>query len=1306
MSNLKRIAGFLFSWRTLACVAVLLLAVAIWFVGPLLAFGDLHPFAGVFVRAAVIVALVMLVAFWLLGWPTSAVWVAALCVLFWFAGPLFALGEHRPFEPIWVRVLVTVAAVLCYAGYGAYKLWQALRTNDALLKRVLNAGQEKNDVTARADLRALGVVVSKGVNQLRRLRGGASLWRRMFESGRYLYELPWYMMVGAPGSGKTTAILNSGLQFPLAEQMNAQSSRASGTSGGTVNCDWWFANDAVLIDTAGRYAQHDVPGDDAASAANAAEWKGFLGLLRKHRPRAPINGAVLSVSVADLANQTGAERTAHAAALRARLGELRQELGIRYPVYVMVTKLDLLPGFPEYFQSLTAEGRTQIWGFTLPYDEGRRQTAAVDLRMHCGEELRLLELRIDNGLNHRLLEEYENDRRKKLYALPQEFRSVSAALTEWLCLVFLDSRYDDSQLQSMLRGVYFTSSEQTGEIVAADRETVLQRLKRRYFTARGDDAASAQARHGGAIAGNRSYFLRDVFQQVIVREAHLVRPNLSWEMRFRLTRWARHLLAGILVVWLGAALTTSFDHNRAYLDGILRKSDVLAERVAVYDRAPRPAAIAGVLDGAHDLPLYRNLDLDAPGIGYRYGLYVAPRIVDASDTTYRNLLRKMLLPQIERRVANVLNAQVGAKQADDAYRTLKIYLMLFDAGHYDAKAVKEWVMRDWERSDGAAEMGGRGVLERHLDALFADGRAFEPAGSPDAALIQRARLFLNQNPAPERLYERAVSTMAKDAPDNFTLARAVGQQGAGIFKLADGSRFASGIPGLYTYEGYHQVFRKHLAEFLAQARDDDDWAMGRASTTAKLADLAQGVNPFGGRSPLADEILRRYLTDYYTYWQQFLADIQPATADGRGADVTLAVDLDSLRTLAAPDSPLVRLARTVVRQTSLSIADANDDAAQGDAALAVIGRESGAARSVAAQARKLAAKRPEQRLEKELVDNRFAALREVVTGQADTGSGPAMADPPVQSGTRPLQLDGLVALINEQYTRLVVTQNALAAGSMPPAQDIGTALQLEADKLPAPLQTVLSSLATQMAGGISREAGTLLATQMDTSVGKVCRGMVEGKYPFAPGTQEVDIEDFNQLFAAGGLFDTFFQKSLADYVDTSAKPWRYKALTPGMPPINGPSLEPFERAATIRDVFFRDPGAKRMAWKLDAKVASLDPEITELSIDLDGQTQRYVHGPVMPFGVTWPGPRGGAIAEITAKPRIRPDTSTIVATGPWALFRLIERARVTRTASANQLTLDFNFDHRHAALELRTSGQMNPMTSNLLKDFHCPGALR
>ncbi|WP_207004186.1 type VI secretion system membrane subunit TssM [Trinickia mobilis] len=1306
MSDVNRFFRFVFSRQTLIFVAIILAAAAVWFIGPLLAFGESRPLESVSARVIVIAVLLALLLLWLLRLPLSPVWAAVASLAFWHLGPLLAFGEAHPFEPIWTRVLLISVLVAGYAAYGLYRLWQAMRSSDAFLQRILNpfAGKSKPEVVARNEIRVVNSVVAKAVDKLKRMRNSSTMLRRLLQSQRYLYELPWYMVIGSSGAGKTTMILNSGLNFPEADQMSASSIKRRVE---TANCDWWFTNEAVLIDTAGRYtvqdgATADTAKDGESAKANAAEWQGFLAALRKRRPRAPINGALLTVSVEELLRKSPTERTALAAAMRARLGELRQQLGIRFPVYVLVTKLDLLPGFPEYFQSLTAEGRAQILGFTLAYQDDGEPNDREDLRQRCLGEMTLLEQRLEDGINVRLQEEYEADRRKKLYALPGEFRSLASQLVELIGLAFLDSKYDDTQLKSTLRGVYFSSAAQTHRVVPADRTTLLQRLRRGLAGSTGDAAAAADAASSNAPTGYRGYFLRNLFQRVIFAEGHLVRPNLRWELRFRTLRVVGHVLSIAVAVWLIGSLIVSFDNNREYLAAIGKKTDTLDSQVKTFRKTPQAGAMAAVLSASHDLPQFRHLNLDSPGGAYRYGLYTAPGVAGVSSTTYGNLLNQMLLPQIASRLEAVLGAQLSMGDADSVYRTLTIYLMLFDNAHYDAKAIKAWVLQDWEKFDSAASMGDRNIMAAHLDALFADGKPVTPRASQNADLVQRARDFLGRNPVPGRLYERATAEMAKDAPENVTLVRAAGPQAGAVFALSAGSPLGGGVPGLYTYEGYHEVFNQRLPEFLAQAQSQDAWVMGRTGLSAQVDGAAQGGALRTGKEQLANEIRRQYLTDYGNYWQQFLADIRPVAADSDG---TLALDLQTLRTLAAPDSPLARLARTAVHETSLSAASGGDDPSLGDAAMSALAKRSQAARAASSlnAATATIGQLAQQKMEKELVDNRFAALREVVTGQADTGRGPAMDKVGSASGGA-MQLDAIIGLINEQYARLMVAGNALSTNSMPPAADIGTSLQMEAEKLPAPFRAVLAGIASQSMRKVDQGVGALLAMQVDSSVGDPCRRMVEGKYPFADSAQEVDIDDFERVFAAGGLLDDFFQKTLASQVDASIRPWRYKPVSPGMPPIKGPSLEPFERAAAIRQAFFRDPGANRMAWKTGVKVVSMDPEITELALDIDGQGARYAHGPVTVFPVTWPGPRGGAMAGITANPRVRPDTSTLMAEGPWALFRLTDRGRVTGTASSSRMSVDFNFDDRHAVLELVSSGQANPLSSNLLKGFRCPGS--
>jgi len=1297
MSKLKSFFSPLLSWALWAAIAVVVLALAIWFLGPLIAFGAHHPLGDVALRVTAIVMLVALYAFWMLHWPLSPLAVTGACLLVWHLGPLLAFGDVRPLAPYGARTICVVIILLGFAVYGGYRLWQAMRSNDEFAKRIRRPSDDGAASKQRDELRVLTSIVSNAVRHIRRIHGRGLGLGRLLESDRQLYDLPWFMMLGTPGAGKTIAVLNSGLDFPEADQMNAVSLKAPGI---TTHCDWWFTNEAVLIDAAGRYADQQAPAVEDA-ARNQTEWKGFLGLLRKHRPRAPINGAVLTLSASELLNKSPDERVALAATLRTRLAELRQQLGIRFPVYVLVTKVDVLPGFAEYFHALTAEGRAQAWGIAVGLAETDGPRRANDLRERCAEEITLLGERLEAGINNRLIEEYEGDRRKRLYALPEEFRCLSDVVLDVVALVFMDSRYDSTQLDSALRGVYFSSAMQSDVTIAADRTTLLQRLH-------GGPARVVSGGPDAEPAGYRSYFLRNLFQQVIIPEAHLVRPNLRWELRFRAMRAASYLVSILLCLWLVYALTISFEHNHGYLAAIQAKTEALHARVKAYHKTREPQALPGVLSASAELPQHGQLDLANPGFDYQYGLYTAPPIMGASATTYASLLRQTLLPHVVRRLENSLDARIEAGDPDGVYSALTAYLMLYDRQQFDAEVFKAWVRMDWEQSDSAGLFGDPHRMRQHLEALF-NGDPLSPATPQSTELVERARRYLSSNPAPRRLYERAMAEMAGEAPEPVTLARAAGTQATSVLTLDDAALLGQGVPGIYTYDGYHNVFTKRLAQFLVKAQPEDAWIMGRADAPVKPA-FGQDLELLMARSPLAEDIRRQYLTDYANHWQRFLESVRPAVPNlEKGGSPVF--DLQILRILSSADSPLARLARTAVRETSLSVSEEGDDgleaAEAAEAAQKVLGATRAGSRlhtatRAAGAVSGLGGANRLRRVERELVDNRFAALREVVTGQADTGGG-AAAGASVSSGGNALQLGGIIALLGEQYTRLSVAGTALSANSMPPAVDIGTALQLEAEKLPAPFRAVLAGISGQMTQKVNAGVGALLASQLESSVGAACRRAIEGKYPFVPGaSQDVDIEDFNHVFAADGLLDGFFKASLAPHVDTSSRPWRYKAISPGMPPVHGPGLEPFERAAAIREAFFREAGAKRMAWKVDARVASLDPEILELSLDIDGQQMRYAHGPVVTFQLGWPGPRGGAVAEMSASPRILPDTSTIVTSGPWALFRLIDRGRRIETASASHMVVDFAFDDRHAALELVTGGHANVLSGQILNGFTCP----
>lgn len=363
-------------------------------------------------------------------WVLLAVLVLAVALLIWIVGPLVAIGEARPLDTARSRWITIGVLVLIVALCIAWSRWRARRGNTAVVNQLLQ--QPAADVPEResADMLAVRERFRQALQMLQRSRFGAegsagfgAKLRSRF-GGRYLYELPWYLIIGAPGSGKTTALRHSGLNFPLAEQMGDHAIRGVG---GTRHCDWWFTDRAVLIDTAGRFTTQDSDPDN-----DKATWSGFLQMLRRSRPRQPINGALVTVSVTDLLARSPAERAQHAATVRARVQELQKDLDIRFPVYLLVTKADLLSGFMDYFATVDKDQRAAPWGFTFP-----RQSS--EPLAGFGAEFDALEQRLQNGLIDRLQAERDPQRRARIYGFPAQFASLRGLLAEFAEGVFAPS---------------------------------------------------------------------------------------------------------------------------------------------------------------------------------------------------------------------------------------------------------------------------------------------------------------------------------------------------------------------------------------------------------------------------------------------------------------------------------------------------------------------------------------------------------------------------------------------------------------------------------------------------------------------------------------------------------------------------------------------------------------------------------------------------------------------------------------------------------------------------------------------------
>ncbi|KOF52629.1 MULTISPECIES: type VI secretion system membrane subunit TssM [unclassified Achromobacter] len=1183
--------------------------------------------------------------------------LVALSLLIWVAGPLLAVGQWRPLEPAAARAGLIVALFAVWLLRILWRKWRQGRLNAQLLgqlRRPAAAKREEAKEPVNPEVRELQERFDEAVELLRRTRFEHGERPGFFSrfSRQYLYQLPWYVFVGAPGSGKTTALVNSGLNFPLADRYGKVGLRGVG---GTRNCDWWFTDDAVLLDTAGRYTTHE---SDPIGDEN--EWKGFLGLLSRFRGRQPINGAILTVSVADLLSASDTERVQHAAVLRKRLQELREQLGIQFPVYVLVTKVDLLAGFEAYFQSFGREDLEQVWGFTLPY--ARSQEEGFDLYEAFHAEYRLLQRRLDDALPEVLAAQHDEAGRALAYMLPQQFASLQNVLGQFLSDVFSATRYE---ARLVPRGVYFTSGTQDeGETF----DQVTGSL-RRYL--RLDNRLETQAPAGEA----RSFFLKNLLQEVIFKEAGLAGRNLRWERRYRRLHWAGYGLITLLLVGLLAGWFVSYGNNSRYLAEIERRVPV-ADKLGKDLKITQAGDVLGLmpfLDALWYLPQGADFDIHSPPLGYRFGLYQGEKMYAAAQGVYRNTLDQVLLPQVARRVESALR-NASPDDLEYGYEALRAYLMLYEPDHYDADFMHAWLLSDMQKTlpEGYTRRQ-YDMMSLHLRNLV-QGKVIVSPFPKDEALVARAREQLARYTLAQRSYSRLRRLLigGSKAPET-TVVTLAGPQAGAVFTRKSGKPLTQGIPSLYSYDGYWKVFNTRVGQVAERLRADDAWVLG--IEPGSLRERA-------GQDTLVNDIRRLYLNDYVATWDAYLNDIKLAPSS------SLLQSIQTSRTLSAPDSPLVKLVQGVARETTL------------------LREQEGGARSLVDEARSRVSST------RETLEQLFGPVGPTGGTRADASEGKleTIVDQHFDSYRRLAQPDAngmspianTTGLINELYTYLTASDAALRSANPAPSSDVVTKLRAEAGRMPEPVRDLLNGLSVSASGEVSGVVQEQLNDEVAATIGLFCRQSIAGRYPFAPAsTRDVAPNDMARLFAPGtGMMDDYFQRRLATQIDVSGPRWRFKPGIDGTPGKTSPVLDAFQRAAVIRDVYF-SAGSVTPQFRVSIRPVEMDSSITQFLMDVDGQLVRYAHGPQVATQVQWPGPRGTNQVRIELQPQT--GTAGVVANGPWALNRILQKATLSRGSAPETVLATFDIQGRKVVLEITASSVKSPFNLAEMRGFACPG---
>jgi type VI secretion system protein ImpL len=783
----------------------------------------------------------------------ALVGLALFAAFIWFAGPLLAFASHSPLAPQRARIAVILAAVGCWLAVQLRGRQRANRASDQLASAVVKQSLAEQPAPEVARLRE-------------DFEAAVATLKRKRRDGHTLYELPWYVMIGAPGSGKTTVLANSGLRFPLEQRWGREPLRGVG---GTRNCNWWFTDEAIFLDTAGRYTTQE-----SDAAADSAGWAEFLSLLRKHRPRRPLNGVIVAISAEDLMVEGAREREVHVDALRRRLDEVNRELRIQLPMYLLITKCDLLAGFTEYFDDLTQESRGQVWGVTFSY----QHTIAGEGVLSFPAEFDALVTRLNERLLPRIAEERDRRRRPRIFGFPHQIAALRDALTEFVTAIFSSTRFDRPVL---LRGVYFTSGTQ--ERTPIDR--VLGSMSRRFGVA--PEVLAPPPGKG------KAYFIDRVLKDVVIGESGLAGCNRRIEARQAAAKLGVYAALAIFAVLAVSALWISYGNNRTFIAEVEAATAALdavprSPSGAPVDRVlPRLDAIRRVSDSANR---YRR---DRPWLTMGWGLYEGNSIGNAARDAYARELNGALLWTLKERFEARLR-EYGA-DPEKVFEYLKGYLMLesperLNAAHVGFLADLEW--RSIHRSDENAA----GRLSAHFRALLDQEGGLRPI-TLDARLVAQARRNIPSESIPLLMYTGVKQTYANDRR-GLPLDEAAGIGAERVFRRKSGVSLSSPVPAIYTKAAFQEITTRSADDLVAQFTADQ-WVWGEERPSLMAS------------ATLRQEFIKVYEDDYIKTWDAVLADLELVPLG------TLDKTKEALATIGGETSPLRTFLKTVDDNTNL-----------------------------------------------------------------------------------------------------------------------------------------------------------------------------------------------------------------------------------------------------------------------------------------------------------------------------------------------------------------------------------------------------
>jgi len=778
-------------------------------------------------------------------WFVPVISILLFSLIVFFAGPYFAFAEYYPLASLSSRLIVILVVLFIYLLVQFIKYYRKMKAQQKMVEDIVEDNSVNEVIDAEsAELKAK---FNQAFGMLKTKKGG----------GSSLIELPWYMIIGSPGSGKTTLLSNSGLNFPLANEFSNQAVQGVG---GTKNCDWWITQDAVLLDTAGRYSSQD-----SHQKVDESGWTNFLGLIKKYR-RKPISGLLVSFSMSDLMTMSEYELNQHVLLLKQRIAEVNDFFATKFPIYLVVTKSDMLAGFSQFYETFSHKEREQTFGITFD----KKDSMLGEVSSRFDSEFKRLTQSITRRQWQRISLERDPSRKSLIYSFSDQFSSLKPTLAN---IINILSSTDDKLTSGILRGVYFTSGTQHGapidRIIASMSNSL--GLKNTAKALWNND--------------QRSYFIKELLQQVVFPESDQFGVLTGYENRKSLIKKGVMAAAGVVTLALCIGLFVSYSNNSSYI----AMGELSVEQWSKqYENSGAREDVRSYIPALNDFANNINGLVEKDEEQFSgMGLGQSDSLSGALTASYTRLLQTVLLPYVKEQVELQLQNNTNVSEK---YQALKTYLMLSNTENRDDEFLSYWLSKNLNNSQFFSDTEYV-QLTAHSDNLVQNNMSFTAVNEQ---LIEQARTVLRTQPIADIYYQQFKIPHINDKGNYLSMAQLAGTDWRTVFNVRGDDILT--VSKLYTPAMFSTVLTKDIAQYLIKL-ENEAWILGEGNVVDKLT--------------LADKIQRSYARDYINNWQNLVKSVSVKPANNISA-------LNSALILSSSiDSPLFALLESVSQATKL-----------------------------------------------------------------------------------------------------------------------------------------------------------------------------------------------------------------------------------------------------------------------------------------------------------------------------------------------------------------------------------------------------